>query len=253
MKLIMSLLLACLLFSCSKRNSPAPVKSARTVVIHDLTDSSLILPPKADPIIAQFEFNNNKDQEAVLDYVLLTDKILNPVKTIRLRNAELTERDNKEDDPRHRSQLIAKFSESVRQCFNQFPVRFSEQPSLSNSECFATIASQLRKLANSKCEKKRLYVFSDLAQNSPDFSIYDSDNRQQLQKDPKAVGELLMQRSQLPKDLKGIEVYFCYQPRTKAEDSRFLDAAGMYEILLADRGAVLHILASNENLNEDNE
>jgi len=243
----------CILFvGCSKKENNQIPKSTKIVVVHDVTDSFL-LQPLADPVLNLYDFPQNKEQEAAFDFVVLSSRLLNPVKPLHLADDETTEEDNTADDPQYRDKLITKFYDNVRTVFRELPNRFRNQQSENRSMCFCTIVSQVRRLASSRYEKKLLIVYSDLSENNSVFNAYSLEDMKELQEDPEAVGNRISQQCTIPKNLDGITIIFVFQPRTREEDERFMDMVGMYHMVLEKRGAKIKIQAHNDNFQLNDE
>jgi len=240
-----------LLCSCSKRTDHL-VKSTKIVVIQDLTDS-FALQPQPEPILAIFDLAHNKDMEAELDLAFITDRQLNPVQSIHLKDAASSEVDNKEDDATYRTKLIQKFYSKARGVFTEGPQRFKTTDPVDHSEVFCTIISQLRKLKATHFQKKLLIVFGDLNENSSNFSAYSEDNRKLLRNNPKEVAAKLSERCEVPKSLEDITIVFCFQPKNRQEDQLYLAMAQVYQLALEKRGARILFQASSDKIMLDDE
>lgn len=232
--------------SCSKSHTPTIVHSSRISVIHDITDSMACF-PAADPILAMYGFENDKNQEAHFRLVLISDKKLNPVEEINIEDGTTTEQKNENQETDYREQLVGSFYEEVRNAITDFHKHYVPSTSLKHSECFATIASELELLAGSKAAQRTLIIFSDLQENTDVFSCYTPQGQRLLQNNPGKVAKLLLQRHPLPDNLIGITVYFVYNPCNRDQDIMFGEMVAIYMQLLHARGARIVIQATNKN------
>lgn len=237
--------------SCHKRKDHI-IKSTKVVVIQDLTDSFLLQPQPA-PVLALFDFAHDKDQEAALDLTYITDRQLNPVQSVHLNNAEVSEENNREDDVHFRDKLIQNFYSKTTQLFATGLPRFRTTSSLDHSEVFCTVISQARKLAASHYQKKVLIVFSDLQENATNFNAYSEENGARLNDRPEEIARLLASRCNPPGNLKGLTIVFVFQPKNREEDSRYLAMAQVYQLALENREASILFQANADKIILDNE
>jgi len=244
MKIIKIMGLLCLLASCSKQHSEAVAPATDITVITDLTDTFAVY-PQAEPILALYGFDNNAERAASFRQVLLTDKKLNPIEDIALESGKVSESHNTNDDVEYREQIIYAFQDAVRKAINDFKKRYAVRP-LGHSECFATISSELNRLAASTASQRTLLVFSDLQENEEDFSCYSEASQQLLRENPSKVARKLLRRCPLPESLVGITVYFIYDPPDRDADTRFGNMVALYQRLLKARGARVVIQADNK-------
>jgi hypothetical protein len=231
--------------SCNKKqNTPSPVHASCTSVIDDRTDS-FALHPLADPILSICDFQCDRDQEASLRLVLLTDKLLNPIEEIHLSDGKASEAKNVNDEVDNREQLVYSYCDAFRNAVDNLPKRFVAGGTLQHSECFATIASEMEYLSGNRASQKTLIVFSDLQENSDVFSCYTPSSLKLLQNHPEKVAVLLQSRHPLPRNLVGITVYFVYLPLTRQQDQQFSAMVDIYRRLLKERGARVVVQAQN--------
>ena len=244
MKQILYLLMSSLLFSCTKTTVDSTIQSCCVSLIDDRTDS-FALSIEADPILRLFGFSENKEKEATLRYVLITDKKLNPINTFHLEDGISTERENKNDIVQFREQLIRSFYKQIRKGLHQ-----ADQPiakSYQHSECFYTITSELTALSQSKSTERILIVYSDLQENSDLFNCYSIKGYRMLIDYREKVKSLFDNSKHLPDNLKGIRVYFVFQPNTRQEDNTYLSMFRVYKSLLKERGAIVSYQATSKN------
>jgi hypothetical protein len=235
-----------LLAACNKQHSVAIVPRTDITAVFDVTDT-FVLTPIPDPILALYNFEMAKDQAAFFRLVLLTDKKLNPAEDIHLDGGVVTEEQNVNDEVDFREQLILSFYDEVRRSLSDFGKRYAQKGTLGHSECFATIAAELRRLDTSKASQRMLIVYSDLQENSDVFNCYSKEGQKLLNANPIKVGAILLKHIPLPDDLTGITVYFVYGPTSREQDKQFWQMATIYERFLKDRGARVVIQATNKS------
>ena len=246
MKQLTRVFLACILASCSKSHTPTVVHSSRISVIPDISDSMACI-PAADPILALYGFENNKDQEAHFRLILISDKKLNPAEEINIDDGVTSEQKNENQETDYREQLVNAFYDEVRNTIADFRKHYIPCAALKHSECFATIAGELELLAGSKAAQRTLIIFSDLQENTDVFSCYTPQGQCLLQTNPEKVAKLLLQRCPLPDNLVGVTVYFVYNPCNRDQDIMFGEMVAIYKQLLHARGARIVIQATNKN------
>jgi hypothetical protein len=245
MKQFISILIVCLLAACKKEHTPQAVHGSRISVIRDITDP-LQCVPTADPILALYGFEHNKDQDACFRLVLITDKKLNPVEQIHIDDGSTSEQENINEEVDYREQLVYSFYDAVRKAIADFHKRYPSGTSLQQSECFATIANELELLAVSNAAQRTLIIFSDLQENTAEFSCCTREGQSLLQNSPGKVAKLLLKKHLLPANLQGISVYFVYNPYNVDQDRRFSAMTAIYQQLLHERGARVIIQATNK-------
>jgi len=120
---------------------------------------------------------------------------------------------------------------------------------LKQSYVFHPLFDGLNELATLKdAGKRQCIVLSDLAENSPFFSVYKKKDFALLSKDPEKFREKLEQEYPLERSLKGIEVFFIHQTGTH-DDSIFHEMATFLEEYLRDNGATVEIAGSLDEIN----
>jgi hypothetical protein len=244
MKKLFTIFALCLAVSCRKNQAPQPMHSSCISIIDDRTDP-FALHPLPEPILALYDFQNDKDQEATARLVLITDKLLNPVQEIHLQDGRSSEAHNANDEIDNREQLVYSYCDAFTNAVNGFHKRYAPDSTLNHSECFATIASELEYLFKNPALQKTLIVFSDLQENSDVFSCYTAKGQRLLCSNTKKVEQLLQSRHPLPENLVGITIYFVYQPPDREHDQQFSKMLGIYKKLLNERGARVVVQAQN--------
>ena len=240
-RIIISLLF--LLTSCSKKQTYSAAIGTDLTVIQDITDTFLIR-PSVEPIMALYNFKENKDRAAKFKITLLTDRLLNPTESMNLADDATTEKDNKMDDVYFREKMILWFHDMLGKTLSDFQRKFTPCSPMGNSEVFATISCELNELAQGTAQHKILLVYSDLQEHGSIFNCYSPQGQRLLQDNPDKVAALLNAKRPLPKDMRGITVFLVYQPKDRISDQRFDSMQKLYVRLLTRYGAQV-IIQSN--------
>lgn len=227
------ILLAATLFCSCAQDKPEVTAPVTVSVVIDVTDTQKYWVSDATDILRLFHCKTSPDNECLYRCRTIEDKRLTPITTIQLPAS-----DNRfyDDDPQFRAKQIKAFYKSVAQSLQLFHTTHdTATASLSRSECFHTIASELTVL--SKIEGERmLIVNSNLAENSGIL---------RLANNPTTTSELIAKTFEdthlLPKSLQGITVYYIYSPVTRDEDKAFGVVSSAYLTLLTKRGAIVRI------------
>jgi hypothetical protein len=247
MKTSKLLLASCILCAACQHQQEAK-HSTQIVTVTDKTDHLSIL-PAADPILHLFGLNRDKNNEAYFRIASISDKQLNPAIEYHLPDGPSTESNNSQDDPYYREKVLLNFYSNVKKAIEEFNAISRRDSTLKNSECFATIASELQRMASHHAERNILLVFSDLQEKSDLFNCYPVSSQELLRKTPGKVLERFNNTHLLPNHLNGFDVYFVYQPNTREDDKRFAGMISIYKSLLESRGARVKVQADNMYLN----
>lgn len=231
--------------SCNKKEKATP-KSIAVSVIVDITDS-IALYPNADAVLRSYQFDKDKNTKALCRVCLITDKQLNAIEDYHLDDGVTTERDNKFDDPQHRQKLILLYYQTIRKALSDFTAIHSKDSALKHSECFKTIAGELSEMKRKHADKNTLLVFSDISENSDLFSSYTKKGKDLLFNHPEKLIAIFEQTKLLPDDLKGFNIFFVFQPKSRDEDKVYVAMSNIYKSLLEKRGARVTVQASNKN------
>lgn len=230
-------------YSCNESISEIKHSMYITTIL-DITDQNKVL-PDAEAIIKLYEFNSDKNIEAGFKICTLTDKQLNPDKSLHLSDGSITEKDNIQDDPSYREKLIVSFYDAIRKAVADLITANKGVPPLHNSECFRTISTEIQAMINNHAEKNILLVFSDLQENSELFNCYKKSNQELLHKKPTQVSRIFEDAHLLPKDLRFIKIYFVFAPGNREEDKMYMGMIEVYKKLLEPRGATIIVQANN--------
>jgi hypothetical protein len=216
-------------------------------VIRDVTDPH-ILQPDANSVLDLINLSEYRNAAVNFRYREISDRVLVPTVTLHLADESVTRRQNRKNEALYREKVILNLYTGIRKTLNKADtsrsISFKD-----HSECYKAIASEISLLAGSTSNNRILLVFSNLFENSTLLNIYSQDNSDLLIQDPAKIADLFEKAQLLPENLKGIRVFFVFQPVTREEDFLFLKMAEVYKKLLEARGALVQVQASNNYLN----
>jgi len=243
------LLLICnlILYSCTSKKD-VKNSNVQVSVIVDETDQLKVL-PETSALFNLYNFDFEENIAATFRIRSLTDKQLNPVREFHLPDGAETEKSNQKEDPYYREKVIQSFYTNIKHAVMQVDSDAMKDSSLQYSECFRTLAEELQRFQKDNQWKSVLVVFSDLQENSDFFTCYSKANQIQLCKKPDSIVTLFNNTGLLPKNLKGVEVFFIYKPISRQDDQRFAVMASIFKKLLVDRGCDVKIQANSDFLN----
>jgi len=245
MKNLKSLLAICLLYSCGKLGIQSKTSTSLLTVVYDITDPLKCI-PCANPILKLYDFQSYKDQLAQFRLVPVSDKKLNPIREVTIENSSVSDQNNVNEEMDYRENLVLAFYDSVRMAINDFQSQYTADTSLHYSECYSTIATELEILASRNASKKILIVFSDLFENSVEFSCYTYQGLSLLKNNPEKVEAILLRQHPLPDNLQGIMIYAVYNPDNRENDILFSKMATVYKHMMTSRGATIKFQATNK-------
>lgn len=220
--------------------SPDTHQSTIISLIVDVTDT-FKLNPVVNPILKLYECDQNPAAAYFFRFRVISDRRLVPTVSYHLATARILEKENARDDPQFRNKSILGFYGTVRKTIENCNVTNATKHSLGNSECYASIASELKLLAENFSAHKILIVFSDLMENTL-FNAYHSSLS-----DPRQVAKKFEAYVPLPKNLKGVVVFFVYEPETRVKEKKYLEMMQVYKLLLEPLGATLIFQSNNTN------
>lgn len=108
------------------------------------------------------------------------------------------------------------------------------------SSIYEPIVRTLNTVSHSKAHKTILIVQSDLQENTQTFSVYRESDYLLLQKHREQIIERFTKLLAL-QDIQGIVVYLIYQPKSDADNDRFILMANLFKEILEQKGAIVHI------------
>ncbi len=238
------ILFMCVLPSCNTAVVQAEQWGTMIILVGDRSDRFEVY-PLAEPILALYKFDENKDKAATFRHVVISDMRLNPIQEFYLPSSIEAEKLNVREEVNFRDRLIHSFYDSVRNEIVSTQTGNSVPESLEHSQCFAVISNELAVLMSRKANERILIVYSDLMENST-FNCYSDEGQALLASTPDKVGTLLNEQTPLPESLNGVTIYFVYRPETIKADALYARIIAVYKSLLTSRGAKVHVSATNK-------
>lgn len=140
-------------------------------------------------------------------------------------------------NPKKRKKEIIIFTANIDSTLKEI---YKADSGKARSSIYEPLVRTANTLAQSKASKKVMIVESDLQENTNTFSIYRESDYIQLQKHPEQVAERL--ETLLPlNDVQGIDIYLIYQPKSDADNERFILMAHLFTRIFEAKGAHVHI------------
>jgi len=203
-------------------------------VMRDITDVQ-ISQPKIEDISGLLNLNNSKWDGANFRFVDITDVSYNHISETKIL-PENQWMGNELD----RDKKVKQFYTGISQILT---VADTEKVGKANSAIYKLIASELNRLSQSTSQKRILLIYSDLTENTDEFSLYKKNNIDLIKTNPESVQKQFEAQAPL-KNLKGINVYLVYQPTNQEADEQYKLIAGFYQKFLESKGATVEITAN---------
>ena len=212
-----------------------PPRQTAVVVLRDVTDS-FAAHPNAGELLALFDLRGAQPWSgARLRVSSITDVSHNRVSEARLDPANKW-LSNELERGRHIERFEA---DVVRIVDNSGAVGTGKN----HSSVFYAVAQQLTYLSGSGADAGILIVYSDLMENTPELSFYDTRVLAALRERPDEVVRAWEGRLG-PATLAGIDVYLIHQPASAADDAAYQTVSGFYRQLLEGKGARVTVSAN---------
>lgn len=112
----------------------------------------------------------------------------------------------------------------------------------SASHLYVGIVEELNLLAKSKATNRMLFVSSDLHENTPWFSVYDDEDREQLLRHPDSVVKRFESHFPLG-DLTSVKVYLVHSATPETQEI-FEAMSKLYTYMLSAKGAQVHTMSN---------
>ena len=208
--------------------------STDITAMRDITDPHISQPKLAD-ISTLLNLDNSKWDGAYFKFVDITDVSFNHNYETKI-DPENQWLGNELD----RDKKVKQFYTDINQILTNAD---TEKVGKVNSSIYKPIASELNRLSQRTSQNRSLLVYSDLEENTDDFSFYDKKKINLLRTDPDSIRNYFEALSPL-KNLKGIKVYLIYQPKNNQADELYQMIAGLYKTLLVSKGATVEITAN---------
>ena len=112
-----------------------------------------------------------------------------------------------------------------------------------NSAVYFPIAEELNRLSQSKATTKEMFIYSDLMENTNEFSFYDKITFELLKDKPDKIKNYFESQITLS-NLNGIKIFLIYQPTNTKQDEDYKVVSNFYENLFQSKGAKVEITAN---------
>lgn len=221
-------------------------RSISVSVIIDITDLQQ-LHPESESIIPMFGLQYDVEKSVIFRITPLTDRQLNPVREIRLKDAGSNNKDNVGDDDNFRKKQIIHFYDTVRKSISEETQSALADTSLSYSECFTTILNEVLKRKKNAGDSVIILVFSDLNENSSVFNVYTNENKALLLQHPENVARIFEQKKSIPDSIKHTTLILVYDPKSREDDGVFMKMAEVYRLIFEHRGVTVMVQATNKS------
>lgn len=234
-----------LLISCQKGHKEKETKVSVSIIM-DITDPHQ-LHPEVESIIPMFGLQDDINRSVLFRISPLTDRQLNPVREIRLKDGIASEKDNAGDDDNFRKRQIIHFYDTVRKSIAQENFSAATDTSLSYSECYMTILKELLKAKPSRIDTAIILAFSDLKEKSSIYNIYTAENRNTLFQHPENVARIFEQSLKIPDSIKHTTLILVYNPKSREDDEVYMKLTEVYRRIFEPRGVTILIQASSKS------
>lgn len=204
-------------------------------VLEDITETDFIARPGAQNMIKQFDFETDLWRSATFRYGRINSLIHNSRDLVSLAQEKALLGNELE-----RRRLVTNFNKGVEDILNK-----PKDTSIYNhSSIWLPIIEELRILQKDSISKSKLYVFSDLQENTRWFSVFRVKDIHLLEYQTDDLVEIFLSKSEgiTPSTL--IEVIIVYQPKTIAEDELFQKLKQLYLQLFSRLGISIKFTAN---------
>jgi hypothetical protein len=217
--------------------------STDVIVVIDITDKKKLYPTAINSLLRLYDLKQFPADEAKFSVTSISDKTINPTYSCHLVSEKEGEKLNTQWDGQFRSRAIMAFYTHASATLNAFYKATDTSSSLTHSECWSTVASQLTELAQSSAAKKFLFVFSDLLERGDNFDSYKNISGVKTS----SIASALLNIHSLPDSLFGIKCYVIYQPITREDDKKVSKMVQVYKSLIEARGGTVELKSITDN------
>ncbi|WP_438947050.1 hypothetical protein [Sediminibacterium sp.] len=242
MKSLLSISILCTLMiihGC-KPSQPERSESYSTAIsiISDKSDPHL-LQPNSKEIIGRLLCTAYPDKRVVVRLRSIEDLVMSHTEVLLLKSEIETEGSNRFHDNQHRNKVIREFYRAITNAIDSCAAE-PQTKELPLSECFKTIVTEIIEIKTTDAIRKELWIFSNLSENRPGFSAYNS------RASSDSIATLLVADKAPPDSLNGITLVFAYRPSDRDDDIRFMKMAKAYQLIFETRGAKVIIQSHNK-------
>ncbi|MBI4930852.1 MAG: hypothetical protein HY841_08835 [Bacteroidetes bacterium] len=233
MKIIITLILAAAIIFLAAR---ALTKTTITEVtlMKDITDAHLSQPYPED-VLRLYDLKKDKWSGSVFRFINISDVNYNNVSQTSIESASQWLSNDFERD-----EEVKQFVGSIKRILTD---TMNEKIGRNRSSVFVPVAHELKRLNESKADRKILLLYSDLMENSEELSFYKSEKLILLKKNPQFFRDYFDKQAKLD-SLTGIEIHIVYQPKDTKENQEFIVVSEFYKVFLESKGAKVEISAN---------
>jgi len=215
----------------SLKSEKQPVSTDLTIM-RDITDTIISEPKVAD--VVSF-FNMKQWDGASFRFVDITDVTYNHTyeKKILPENEWM-------GNEFERAKKVKQFFSEISQVLHTAKTKSKGKD---KSSVYIPIAHELNRLSQSTSQKRILLIYSDLIENTDEFSLYKKKNINLLRTNPKAVSDYFENLTPL-NNLEGIRIHLIFQPTDPVADEQYKLISGFYKTLFESKGASVEITAN---------
>lgn len=208
-----------------------PEKSTEAIILIDNTDAISSRPDNSQ-IIKSFNLNKDIWQTINITVSFLSNKDLTSSKTLSLES---------ENRLLASKQLRIAKVENFKKALKKALV-VDTVSTFNHSIIYRTIARNLNALSKSNASNKHLIIYSDLMENG-EVSFYDNKTLALVKTNPNIIQSIL-EKDEVINNLKGIETWFIFNPKTYQQNNIYMIVANFYKYLLEAKGAKVYIQQS---------
>lgn len=210
--------------------------STATTLLFDNTEK-MKAKPNEEEIVKIFDFKS----EDVYNGYSLRVRRLSSINLTTVSNIELRSQNKFSGDERKRIALIKGFRKQVQAVIDSLSIEKVRDEG--TSVIYRTLAQELNYLSKVNADKKICIIYSDMIENSLDANFYSPSALAELRRNSKVTIDRLQGIVPLG-NLKGIQVYIVYQPKSYEQEVRFGEVIKMYRKMLEAKGATLTVGAN---------
>lgn len=212
-------------------------ENSKTVisVLEDITETDFVARPDVQNMIRQFDFETDLWCSATFRYGRINSLIHNSRDLISIKQEKALLGNELE-----RRRLVANFNKGVEDIL----YKLKDSNIYNHSSIWLPIVEELKVLQKDSISKSKLYVFSDLQENTRWFSVFKMSDIQLLESQSDALFEIFLSKSQEINPSKLIEVIIVYQPKTIVEDELFQKLKQLYIQLFSSLGISIKFTAN---------
>ncbi len=220
-----------LLYGCVK-NIIHDAPTTNAIILIDVTDA-VVAKIEVDKIFAELQIAKHPYEGINITIAPISDMRVNQERHI---NMPATNYYNGNENVRKED--AEKLQQEVAQKTNDI----TANPYRSQSKILTNVIHYANLLSQSEAEKKVMFIYSDLIENSSQANLYRGYDKSLLLNDPEAyiknLGDLKIN------DLTGITIIIIHQPKDTNEDEIYQALSEVYQKIFSEKGAAVEFKAN---------